>query len=185
MYISDGVKNSELEKIGRDMTMMISEAMHKKLDEQVGNEFFASHSYLAMACAFEDMGLKVFAKRFYLQADEERGHALKIVKYLIDVDARALLAAIPAPKTRFESAEEILEDALKHELKVTSQINDLMALAEKDKDYATRSFLQWYVTEQVEEVANIREILALAKMAGPKQMLQLESRIYRMMSSSS
>lgn len=157
--------------------MLISKTMVRSLSEQVANELGASHKYVAMACEFDSMGLKVFSRRFFAQADEERMHALKIARYLLDVGARVAFAAIPAPGSKFGTAREIVAAALESELTVTRQINDLMALAEKEKDYATRSFLQWFVTEQVEEVSSMTELLQLVDMAGDKNLFQVEARL--------
>ena len=157
------------------MTMMISTAMEKKLNSQAAAEFAASHEYLAMACAFEGMGLKIMGRRFFAQAEEEREHALKLVKYVQEVGGSAELGAIPKPSGDHSTPMKILKAALSAELRVTKQVNALMALAEKENDYATRGFLQWFVDEQVEEVSSISELVQLAQMA--KDMLQVEARV--------
>ena len=160
--------------------MMISDAMSKKLNEQITAEFSAAHSYLAMACAFEKMGLKILAKLFLGQSDEERTHALKIVKYVEEVGGTVALAAIPEPRGQYKDAEDIVKAALKSELNVTNLINDLVTLAESEKDYATRSFLNWFVDEQVEEVSSMTDLCDLVKMAGTN-MLQVEARVRHLM----
>lgn len=162
--------------------MSISAKMTKQLNDQVANEFNAAYKYRAMSFCFADMGLKVFSMRFVEQADEERGHALKIAKYLQDVDAKVELQAVAKPKNDYKSAKEIVAAALKSEETVTSQINDLVALAIKENDYATRNFLEWYVSEQVEEVASMRELLQWVTMAGENNLFQLENRIAQSMS---
>ncbi|MEK6644384.1 MAG: ferritin [Planctomycetota bacterium] len=162
--------------------MPVSTKMNNALNQQVSNEFNAAYKYRAMAFSFADMGLKIFAKRFEAQADEERGHALKIAKYIQDVDAKVVLEAVAKPKNDYKSAKEIVEAALKSEITVTNQINDLVALAIKENDYATRNFLEWFVEEQVEEVASMRELLQWVKMAGEANLFQLENRIAQSMS---
>lgn len=157
------------------MSMMIPKSMNAKLNEQAKNEFSASHAYLAMSAAFDQMGLKILAARFVEQAQEEREHALKIVRYIQEVGASVSLEAIPKPKADYESAKAIIQAALDSELKVTEQINALVALADQENDYATRSFLNWYVDEQVEEVASMRDLLQWAEMA--RDMLQVEARV--------
>lgn len=154
--------------------MPISDAMNTKLNEQITNEMFASQLYLAMACMFEDMGLKNLARLFRMQTEEERGHALKILDYIPQVEGKVTLAALAAPPAEWPSVEAAIEAALEHERKVTGQVNDLMALAEKENDYASRSFLNWYVDEQVEEVDSMSSLLQAAKLAG-KNLLQLEA----------
>ncbi len=162
--------------------MSISAKMAEQLNQQVANEFNAAYKYRAMSFCFADMGLKIFAKRFEEQANEERGHALKIAKYIQDVNAKVELQAIVKPKHDYKSAKEIVEGALKSEETVTSQINALVALAGQENDYATRNFLEWFVEEQVEEVASMRELLQWVTMAGENNLFQLENRIAQSMS---
>jgi len=161
--------------------MMISEKMASQLNEQVKNEFYSYWLYLAMAFSFESMGLKVFAQWFHLQAKEEQEHAMKIAKYLLDQGAAVKLMALPEPKTAYSSAEEICQDTVDHEIKVTNQFNDLVKLAKSENDNATQVFLHWFVGEQVEEVASVTELRDMVKLAKtPGQILMLEGRIWRM-----
>lgn len=164
--------------------MMISSKMCQKLNEQVTNEFYASHVYLQMACAFDTQGLKVFAKRFFQQSDEERGHALKIAKYILDVGGEINLGGVSKPTGDFSSARSMVKGSMDHELLVTRQINDGVALAQEENDYATRSFLQWFVDEQVEEVRTMSDLLQLIEMAGDQYILQVEARLAHMMAAS-
>lgn len=156
--------------------MMISSAMNAKLNEQIQAEFSAAYSYLAMACAFDAMGLKILAKRFVEQYDEEQAHAKKILGYVQEVGGTVTLGAIEKPRAEYPTVEAIVAAALDSEKKVTAMINDLMSLAESEKDYATRSFLQWFVDEQVEEVSSMTDLLTLVKMAG-NNILQVEARV--------
>ncbi|MBI5865386.1 MAG: ferritin [Planctomycetes bacterium] len=160
--------------------MHISKAMNAKLCEQISNEFGASQAYLAMACMFDGLALKGLAKLFRKQTDEEREHALKILDYVLEVGGDVKLAALPAPKSDFSSVKAAIDAAHKHELRVTQQIHDLVALADKEKDYASRSFLQWFVDEQVEEVSSMEHLLRIAEMAGVN-LLQLESYVRHML----
>jgi ferritin len=157
--------------------MMISEKTTKALNKQVANELHASHTYLAMSLAFHGMGLKVFAGRFQAQAEEERNHAMKIIKFLQDVGAGVKLDEIGRPEGHFESAMTIVRAAVQAEQAVTKQIHELVALAESEKDYATRSFLEWFVDEQVEEVASMQELLQWVEMAGEKNLFFVEARL--------
>ncbi len=161
--------------------MMISEKMNQALNRQATNEFGASHTYLAMACRFSEMGLKVFSKRFFGQANEERDHALKILKYVEDVGGAVTLDGVAKPRSDYGSVAAIVQAALEAEKTVTTQINDLVALADSEKDYATRSFLQWFVDEQVEEVSSMQELLQLVNMVGDKNIFYAESRLAQMM----
>jgi len=160
--------------------MMISEAMNGKLNKQIALEFSSAHAYLAMACAFDQMALKVLAKRFFAQADEERQHGMKILDYVQGVGGTVQLDAIPKPQGRFETVEAIVKAALGAEEGVTRQINDLVGLAESEHDYTTRSFLQWFLDEQVEEVSSMSDLLALVRMAG-SNLLQIEEHVRHMM----
>jgi ferritin len=160
--------------------MALSEAMNAKLNEQITNELNASQIYLAMACMFDDMGLRNMSRLFRAQADEERGHAMKILGYVPEAEGKVTLQAIPAPPAEWPSVEAAVEEALKHERKVTGQINNLVALADQEKDYASRSFLNWFVDEQVEEVGSMSSLLQATKLAG-KNLLQLEAYVGHML----
>ncbi len=160
--------------------MMISTTMNAKLNDQIGAEFAAAHAYLAMACDFDRMALKALAKRFLKQHDEECEHAMKILHYVQEVGGTVSLDAIAKPKKDYKNMEAIVSTALQNELDITAKINDLMTLAESEKDYATRSFLQWFVDEQVEEVSSMTDLLNIVKLAG-ENMLQVESLVRHQM----
>ena len=160
--------------------MMISTAMNAKLNDQIGAEFAAAHAYLAMSCAFDRMALKVLAKRFLNQHDEERGHAMKILHYVLEVGGTVSLEAIAKPKKDYKNMEAIVSTALQNEKDITTKINDLMTLAGSEKDYATSSFLQWFVDEQVEEVSSMTDLLNVVKLAGDN-MLQVEALVRHQM----
>lgn len=153
--------------------MAISKSMSQKLNEQVTAEFFASQLYLSMACMFDAMSLKMLSKYFLRQAEEERQHAMKFIGYLQDVGDEVRLGAIPEPQQKWPTVVDAIGAAVEHEKKVTGMINDLVALAEEEKDYATRNFLNWFVEEQVEEEDSIGYLHDLAKMAGD-HFVQLE-----------
>jgi ferritin len=159
--------------------MALSELMNGKLNEQITNEFYASQLYLAIAGMFEERGLKMLAKLYRKQTEEERSHALKILDFIPTVEGKVRLQAIPEPPSKFPSVLAAIEAALEHELKVTSQIHDLMALAEKEKDYATRALLGWFVQEQIEEVDSQLHLVQIAKLAG-EHVLQLEAYVAHM-----
>ena len=161
--------------------MMIASPIVEKLNEQVANEFHAAHNYMAMACRFDEMGLKTLAQWFFRQGEEERNHGKRILDYLLGVGADVKLKAIPEPVGELSSTVAIVQTALSQEEAVTAQIHAIVALAEEHKDYATRSFLTWFIDEQVEEVASMTELLALVKMAGEHQLLQVEARVAKML----
>lgn len=164
--------------------MMISDAMNIKLNGQVAAEFSAAHTYLAMACALDRMGLKILAARFLAQYEEERGHALKILHYVEEVGGNVTLEGVSKPAAEYTSVEAIVRTALESERDITRMIGDLVALADSEKDYATRSFLNWFVDEQVEEVSSMNDLLTLVQLAGDN-MLQVEARVRHEMTSKS
>lgn len=159
--------------------MTLSKPMTAKLNAQITAEFAAAHRYLAMSCRFDRIGLKVLSLRFLNQHKEEWGHALKIVKYMLEIGATVSLDAIPKPGKDVEAPEAIVSAALEGEREVTRMIHELVALADSEKDYPTRSFLQWFVDEQVEEESTMTDLLNLIKLAGGN-MLYVESRLLNM-----
>lgn len=161
--------------------MLIPKPIVEKLNEQIANEFHAAHNYMAMACRFDELGLKMLAQWFFRQGEEERNHGRKILDYLLEIGANVKLKAIPEPAGEMSSPVAIVQTALHQEMAVTKQIHAIVALAEEHKDYATRSFLTWFIDEQVEEVASMTQLLSLIRMAGENQLLQVEARVARMM----
>ena len=155
--------------------MQISNAMADRMNAQVGNELGASNQYLQIASYFDGEGLFKLAKFFYDQAEEEREHAMKFVQYLMDVGAVLSIASIPATKTEIGPAENAFEMSLGWEQEVTAQINAMMDLAIQEKDYASQAFLQWFVTEQVEEVATMENMLQIVRRSGERNILMVEA----------
>lgn len=138
---------------------MISKKMEAALNEQIGMEGYASFLYLSMATWCDGKGLSGCYEFLKRQSEEEREHMLKIFEYLADVDGFPLTPGIKQPPTEFSTVQEIFEMVYQHEQKVTKSINKLVALATKENDYATETFLQWYVNEQREEEALMRTVL--------------------------
>ncbi len=161
--------------------MMISDAMNKALNGQIANELSASMSYRQMAFDYDVMGLKVFATKFQGQADEEHDHAMRIAKYILDSGGKVELAALEKPPCGQKSAQAMVEAALASEVKVSKQIYGLMDQAESEKDHSTRSFLKWFIDEQVEEVSTMSDLLQLVKMAGESNLVLVEQRLHEVM----
>lgn len=145
---------------------MISQKMTDEINKQVNAELYSAYLYLSMSSYASFSGLRGAANWFWVQAQEEMTHAQKLYDYVNSQGTRALLAGIDAPPTEFDSLKDLYEQALEHEQKVTALINDLVNLAKDEKDHATEIFLQWFVTEQVEEEENARDILDTVKLAG-------------------
>jgi ferritin len=157
------------------MAMLISKELNAAFNDEIGLELFASNQYLNMAAYFEGLPLKKLAAMFAKQADEERGHALKFVKYLNDVGGTVVIPAIAAPKPTFASVEEVIQSALDWEAEVTNRINAMMTLAVEQKDYAAQDFLRWFVTEQVEEMSTMDNLLKIVKAAGERSLIVVEA----------
>ena len=146
--------------------MLISEKLAKAINEQVGHEFGASLEYVNIASYFESEDMLRFAQIFFDQSDEEREHAMKFVRYLLDTGAKVAIPAIPAARSEFSSAEDAVAAALKWEETVTEQINGLMDIAREEKDYIAQEFLNWFVNEQLEEISKMSTILNIIRRAG-------------------
>ncbi len=145
--------------------MMGGKKTCEKINEQIGSEFFAMASYYSIASYFDSEGLAGFADYYYKQAEEERSHGLKLIKFLNNAGAQVKIPAIPAPKT-YSSALEAVQAALAHEEKVTGQIYAIMDTARSENDKQTEQFLQWFIQEQLEEVSSATDVLSLVKKAG-------------------
>lgn len=145
--------------------MQLSKKLTDALNEQLGMEFSAFYSYLAMAAYFEADSWGGFAKWMTLQSDEEREHAMKFYTYLIDRGAQVRLPEIPAPAVDFESPLAVFESSFAQERKVTESIHELYRMAHDSADYATVSFLKWFVDEQVEEEKNVSDMVEKLKRA--------------------
>jgi len=145
---------------------MISEKMTQAFNTQIKHEMYSSNLYLSMVAYFEEIGLKGFANWMRIQVQEETAHAMGLFDYLIERDGRVVVEAIDKPVQEWASALDCFEAVYKHEQLVTSLINELVDVAELEKDRAAISFLQWYIKEQVEEEANCSEICAKLRLIG-------------------
>ena len=142
---------------------MLSEKMMEALNEQVNREMYSAYLYMSMSAYSNTVGLKGFANWFMVQYHEEMLHAMKIFEYIQRQGAPVSLAAIQAPPATFESPLDMFTQTLAHERFITQSINALMELAIAEKDHASQIFLEWYVTEQVEEEENDNDIIAQLK----------------------
>ncbi len=154
--------------------MLISQKMNAAINDQIGREFGASHQYVAIATHFDAENLSALAKHFYRQAEEERDHAMRFVRYLVDAGANVAIPAVAAPKPEFSSAEDAVKLSVKWEKEVTRQIHALVDLAAKESDHTTSNFLQWFVAEQLEEVSSMEKLLSLVQRAGEGGLLTVE-----------
>ncbi len=138
---------------------MPAAAFVAKLNEQIANEFAASQQYVAVAIYYDNETLPRLAGFFYAQAVEERNHALMMVQYLLDAGEEAIIPAVAGPRNRFADLVEPVAVALEQERKVTRQIEGLAAVAREHGDYQSEQFVQWFLKEQVEEVATMSDLL--------------------------
>ncbi len=143
---------------------MISPTMQDALNAQLNMELYSAYSYAAMAAHFEHENLNGFSHWMQLQVAEESAHAKKFYQYISDAGGRVVLAAIKAPPAEFEGPVEVFKEVLEHEQLVTKAIYKLVDLANKESDHGTNSFLQWFVTEQIEEEAAADNILQRLKL---------------------
>ena len=145
---------------------MISERMQEALNRQLNAELYSSYLYLSMAAYFQDLNMAGFANWMRVQAQEEDMHAMKFYNFINERGGRVLLKAIDGPPTEWDSPLATFEAVLEHEQKVTGLINDLVELALAEHDHATNIFLQWFVTEQVEEEDSANDVIQQIKMIG-------------------
>jgi len=143
---------------------MVGKKMEKALNKQINAEMFSSYLYLSMSAYYESINLPGFANWMMAQSREEMEHAMKIYHYIFDCGGRVELDVIEKPQAEWKSPQAPFEDALKHEKKITSLINQLMDLAMDEKDHATIAFLQWFITEQVEEESQTDDVVQKLKM---------------------
>lgn len=145
---------------------MISESLTKKINEQIGKELYASYLYFSMSCDCMARSLIGFGSWLRAQAAEELEHAKKFIEHLESRGAKVELSAVAKPPSEFESVQAIFTAALEHERGVTRSINDIYRVAKDDNDFAAQAFLDWFVTEQIEEEANASLIVDKLKMIG-------------------
>jgi ferritin len=142
---------------------MPAERFVAALNDQVANEFAASHQYVAMAAFYEAQTLPQLASFFYEQAVEERGHAMMMIKYLLDTGSPVRLREVASPKADFADHIAPIRAALEQEQQVSEQIGEVFRTAREEGDYLSEQFVQWFLKEQVEEVATMSELLDVAE----------------------
>jgi len=145
---------------------MLSKNMEKALNKQINAELYSAYLYLAMAAYFESLSLSGFANWMRIQAQEELTHAMKFYDFVYERGGRVVLDAVDAPPEAWDSSLAAFEGAYEHECKVSAMINDLVNLALEEKDHATNTFLQWFVSEQVEEEASADAVVQKLKLIG-------------------
>ena len=155
----------------------LSTKMVEELNAQMGRELSAANQYLAMAIHLDERSLRELANFFYAQADEERVHAMKFLRYVLQANEKPVIPAIPEPVADFEALEKITKLGLAQEQEVTRRIHELVDLALSEKDHTTNRFLQWFVEEQLEEEATFSELLDVVRQS--ENLLLVEQYVFR------
>jgi ferritin len=145
---------------------MLTDKMQKALNGQLNAELYSSYLYLSMNAYFKSVNLDGFANWMYYQAQEELEHSMKFYDFIIQRGGKVVLTQIEAPPTEWDSPLAVFEATLAHEQKVTGLINDLVEIALEEHDHATNIFLQWFVSEQVEEEESVGGVLQQLKLMG-------------------
>jgi ferritin len=153
---------------------MLTKKVEDICNRQVEREGYSSNLYLAMASWAEINGYAGVAQWLYVQADEERIHMLKFIKYINERGGKAIMSAFKKPPVDYKSVEELFKEVLKHEEFVTASINEIVALTLEEKDFNTHNFLQWFVTEQIEEEASARNIIDKLRLVGKNNLYQFD-----------
>lgn len=152
---------------------MIKENVEKALNAQIEKEGYSSNLYLAMAIWAETHGMEGTAQWLYAQAEEEKLHMLKFIHYVNERGGTAIMPAIAKPPAQFNDIFSVFQEVLKHERMISESINDLVATAIENKDFSTNNWLQWFVTEQIEEEASVQTIIDKLNLIGDKSNLYL------------
>jgi ferritin len=161
----------------REEQVLISKNMVEQMNAQIGHEFGASLQYVNVAGYFDSAGLPVLAQFFLKQADEEREHAMKFVRYIMDAGGHLAIPAVPAGRHEFKSAEEAVSLALDWEYTVTKQISALLDRASTEKDYVAHDFLEWFAREQLEEVSTMDTLLKMVQRVGESGLIDVENAV--------
>jgi ferritin len=142
---------------------MPSDSFVARLNEQIGHEFAAHQQYVAIAVHYDAETLPQLARFFYRQALEERDHAMMMTQYLLDADEQAVIPGVAAPQVDFGDVVSPVALALAQEKRVSEQINALAGLARQEGDYSSEQFMQWFIKEQIEEVATMSDLLRVVQ----------------------
>ena len=145
---------------------MLSATLEEKLNHQIEKEAYSSQLYLSMASWAETQGFNGVSEFLYRHSDEERMHMLKIVRFINERGGHAIVPSLDQPATDFNNLSSIFENILTHEMSVSRSINDIVDLCLKEKDHSTNNFMQWYVSEQMEEESLARTIIDKLQLIG-------------------
>ena len=159
---------------------MLPEKVEKILNEQIRKEDYSSQLYLAMASWAENSGFEGVSNWLYAQAEEERMHMLKLVRYINERDGKAAIIAVKEPPAEFGSIPEMFDKVLEHERFITGSINEIVQLCIGENDFTTHNWIQWFVTEQIEEEASVKALIDKLKLVGEHNMYMFDRDILAM-----
>jgi len=159
--------------------MLANQKIVDAFNRQIGNEFGAANQYIAIASYFSGENLEELSQFFFRQADEERLHGMKFVKFILDVGGKLQIPTIAAPRSAFATAEEAVQASLDWEQEVTQQIYDLVDLCQKERNHIALRFLDWFIDEQLEEVTLMENLLGVVQRAGEGNLLYVEDYLTR------
>ncbi len=159
---------------------MLSKKVEDILNAQIEKEDYSSQLYLAMASWVENQGLGGVAEWFYAQVEEERMHMLKFVKYINERDGKAVIPGLDKPPLEFGDIVSLFDVVLKHEQFITNSINEIVAVCIEEKDFTTHNWIQWFVTEQIEEEASVKAIIDKLKLLGENNLYMFDRDILSM-----
>ncbi len=159
--------------------MLASQKIVDAFNVQIGNELGASNQYVAIASYFSGENLEELSQFFFRQAEEERDHAMKFVKFILDVGGKVEVPAVAAPRGDFDTARAAVALSLEWEREVTDQIYRLVELSQEERNHIALRFLDWFVTEQLEEVNTISTLLGIVERAGEHNLLYVEDYLTR------
>lgn len=161
---------------------MLTEKIEKILNEQIVKEGYSSNLYLAMASWADKEGYAGIAQWFFAQAEEERLHMMKFIHFVNERGGHAIVPAFDAPPASFDGIKKVFDQVLAHEQYISGSINDIVAAAIAENDYATHNWVQWFVTEQIEEEASVQSIIDKLNMLGDQHMYMFDRDIMGMRS---
>ena len=159
---------------------MLNKKVEEILNVQVEKEGYSSNLYLAMASWAETNGYEGISNWLHAQAEEEREHMLKIIAYINERGGKAIIPAFGKPPVDYKGVKPMFEQVLEHEQYVTASINEIVAVCEQEKDYTTHNWVQWFVTEQIEEEASANNILDKLNMLGDGPLYMFDRDIMNM-----
>lgn len=159
---------------------MLNKKVEEILNLQIQKEDYSSQLYLAMASWAENQGMEGVASWLYAQSEEERLHMLKLVRYVNERDGKAVIPGMELPPSDFQDAANMFNKVLEHERYITASINEIVAVCMAESDYTTHNWIQWFVTEQIEEEASVRAIIDKLKLVGKNNLYMFDRDIMSM-----